>query len=348
MLSTALLFASCKHKEDVVEDEKKTVVVAETYTGDFTANTPSTTVAADNLEALASKIKSGKDVAVTVADLNAFYQNGDTSLEDMASVQYKTWATALFTNTENASAASSSGTVIDFTNIAGTPNGGKAGKRLFDGSPIEPGQLVEKGAFGGVCFSYVKNTLFASPAAVTQEDLDKALVLLGTEPTFSTKRFSAKYAGKRAYGNGTYLDQINYEFRKAQSSIKQDITADKVAAVNAITALWEEAMMAQAIHYLYGSSEQFADNNLVYDDAGYIGAIHGWSEAVGFIRGFYQVAGTKITDTQLESVLTKINAPVDGAYDVLPLIGSPTQLADVTSAINDLAAIYGFTPSIHK
>ena len=344
LLATALLFSSCK-KED---DDTTTVDVASTYSGDFDVNPPSTLKASDNLETIAADIKTGQITAITAANLETLYKEGTLSLEDMSSPQYDTWAAALFTSVEKASAASSNGTVIDFTDLTKSPDGGGAGKRLFDGAITEPGQLVEKGAFGGVQFHYVKNTLFANPASVSQEDLDKALALFGSAPSFDKNRFTAKYAIERTLNNGTYLDQIAYEFRKAQSAINQNVESEKIIAVNAITKYWEEALMAQAVNYLYAASDKFADNSLNYDDDGYIGAIHSWSEAVAFIKGFYMIEGTTITDAQIKSVLTKINAPIGGDYDVLSLVGSTSEVTDLNTAIDDLASIYGFVADIHK
>lgn len=347
MLATALLFTACKKDDD---DNNNNVDVASTYSGDFDKNPPSTLTASDNLESIASDIKKGQDdFAITESYIVNLYDGGSLSLKDMASSAFDSWATDLFESTEKASTASYTNKVeIDFTDLAASPDGGGAGKRLLDGEITEPGQLIEKGAFGGVQYHYVKNTLFANPASVSQDNLDQALALFGSVPSFEENRFSAKYANARTLNDGTYLDQIAFEFRKAQSAINQGVESEKVAAVNAITTYWEEALMAQAVYYLHAASDQFADNSLDYDDDGYIGAIHGWSEAIGFVRGFYMVEGTTISDTEIKSILTKINAPIGGDYDVMSLIGSPTEVADLNTAIGEIAAVYGFDEDLHK
>jgi len=345
LLSAALLFSSCKKDET---EETSELSIGTSYSGDFTTTIPSTLGAAGNLESLVTTMKLGQTENVTAVQMTALYRGSDTSLEDMSCTQYESWVAELFTSTESASASSVAGNEIDFDNISNTPNGGSAGKRLFDGSPIEPVQLVEKAAFGGVNFYYVKNHLFADPASVSQTDLDNALALFGATPAFDDLRFSAKYADKRALNDATYLDQIYYQFRKAQSAIDQGFTTDKVDAIEAITRYWEEALMTQAIHYLYAASASLSDASLSYDDDGYIGAIHSWSEAVAFVKGFYKVSGTTITDTQIESILIKINAPISGSYDVLSLVNNKTELDDLALAIAEIGLVYAISPSTHQ
>jgi len=349
MLSTALLFSSCKKdEEEEVTTPKPTLSVSDTYSAD--GYDPATATVVTAIGELSSEMKTAdptkESETVTSAELVTIYQSGSLSLKDIASEQFNTWATGtLFPEFEKASGTG--GDVFDLGTPGNTPDGGAAYKHLFSGSPVELEQLIEKGSFGGACFSYVKSNLFATPSSVSSDQLDQALVLYGSEPTFEEKGLSAKYAGKRIYtGETTYHDQISYEFRKAQSAISQGLQSDKVAAVNAITKLWEEAIAAQTIYYLSGVASDLAftpDYSITEDYNTVADAIHGWSEGVAFLSGFYGVDGSTITDAQIVSILAKINGSMTGNYTPLTLIGDFDELAELTTGINELADAYGIS-----
>ena len=351
LLSAALLFTACKKDEDDDESQAPQAVlsVSDTYSGDFVVNPPATTSVVESFGALEGEMKKGDPTkgsnAVTSATLAGLYAAGEMSLKNIASPSYDAWATGtLFPGFETASGTM--GQVFDFADPSQSANGGAAYKHLLSGDPVELEQLVGKGSFGGAFFSYVKNTLFASPTEVTSDQLDQALVLYGSDPTFESGGLSAKYAKQRfvALGGETYHDKINYEFRKAQSAIKQGFTAERKAAVNEITKLWEEALAAQAIYYLTGVAKDLAttpDYSVEEDYNTVADAIHGWSEGVAFLEGFHGVQNTMITDAQLVSVLSKVNARIEGPYTPLTLIGNKTEIDELQDGIADLANAYG-------
>jgi len=353
LLAATMVFTSCKKDEDE-EQATVTVNVADTYSAE--GYDPATATAVTIIGDISSKMKMADptkgSLAVTASELQSLYGNSaGLSLKDISSAQYNLWVSnTLFSAFETASATG--GVAFDFAEPAKTPNGGAAYKHLLSGSPVELEQLIEKGSFGGACFSYVNNVLFATPSSVTKNQLDQALALYGSDPTFEMTGLSAKYAAKRIYtGEKTYHEQINYEFRKAQSALAQGLASDKEAAVNAITKLWEEALAAQTIYYLSGVASVLAftpdfgnenDYNTVAD------AIHGWSEGVAFLSGFYGVDGTIITDAQIESILLKINASMTGEYTPLAFVGTnaTNEINDLTAALSELAAVYGIDKAI--
>jgi hypothetical protein len=357
-LSTALLFSACK-KDDDEEEVAAVFTVSETYSGDFEANPPATASVVESFGGLESQMKKGDPTkgsnAVTSATLSGLYAAGTMSLKDIASPSYDAWATGtLFPEFETASGTV--GQVFDFADPSQTAKGGAAFEHLLSGDPVELEQLVGKGSFGGAFFSYVKNTLFAMPTQVTSDQLDQALVLYGSDPTFESAGLSAKYAAKRfvSVGGETYHAKISYEFRKAQSAINQGFTSERESAVNEITRLWEEALAAQAMYYLNGVAEDLAfepdytlengvdeDGNPVFVDYNTVAdAIHGWSEGVAFLEGFHGVENKMITDAQIVSVLAKVNARIEGPYTPLDLINNPTEIAELQAGIADLANAY--------
>lgn len=344
LLSTALLFSSCKKDED--DENEISFEVSDTYSA--TGYEPSTESVVTSISALSSTMKSADptkgSAAVTETELVTIYQDGDLSIEDISSSEYASWVKGtLFPGFEVASADGVGNVAFDFETPANTPDGGAAFEHLLNGSAVELEQMIEKGSAGGACFSYVKNTLFTSPASVTKDQLDAALALYGSDPTFESTGLTAKYAAKRIYmGEDTYHDQIKYEFRKAASAISLGFEAEKISAVNAITKLWEEALAAQIINYLSGAASDLAITPTYPDDYNTISdAMHGWAEGVAFLRGFYKVEGSMISDAEVISVLEKVNASVSGSHMPLELFGDAAELAEVTAGVDELASVYG-------
>jgi hypothetical protein len=353
-LFLSVLATSCKKDDD--NTEEAALSISETYDA-AGFDEASTTNAMSQLGELSSYMKTAdptkESAAITESELSTKYKAGDLSLKDISSAKYVEAAEAAFAGLETASASGTGDTDFDLANPNNSTNGGKAGDHLFNGEPLELEQIVEKAAYIGASFNYAKNTLFASPSAVSVDELNAALALYGSEPTFSTEKgickWSANYA-KGLYpeegGEESYHDLINYQFRKAQSAAKQGFAAEKAAAVEEILVLWEKAIAAKAVSYLTGVVNVLAAGNLDYDaigGAGYIkvaDAIHSYSEGVAFLTGFNGVEGVSISSTELSKIMEQINAPIGGESDVLILIGDEDELADVNTAIASIESIF--------
>ncbi len=350
LMSSQLLFTSCGDDKEP-EEETPTLTVADTYDADFDANPTKAAEASQSQKDLITKLgnnrpSKGTVVEITKTALEEDYNVGTPSAMSIASTAFKTTLDSLFEKYQTNTKAAADGIDIDWNDLSATPNGGNGPSYVFNGKGIEIEQLIVKGSFGGVSFNHVKNSLFAVPSAVTQADLDAALNLYGSNPDFSETDLSAKYTKSRKKDGKTYHELINYEFRRAQAAINQNVEAEKVAAVNQILLLWEEGLAAQVIYYTYDVHDYFtstADGNV--EPSG----CHAWSESVGILIGFYGVEGTKITDTQLESILTKHNTTTVG-HDGNPMeiFQNETKLGNLLLAIDEVAAVYGLNPSEHK
>jgi hypothetical protein len=72
-------------------------------------------------------------------------------------------------------------------------------------------------------------------------------------------------------------------------------------------------------------------------------ALHGFGEALGFVQGFKGIPADKrkITDAQIDSILEKIGAA--SPYKLVLVSYQTARVLAINSAINDIAAIYGFS-----
>jgi hypothetical protein len=346
-ISLALLATSCNKDDDSSTPE---FTVNPTYTA-TNFDDASTQAAYNSWKDLSTEMKkadpSEPNEAVSSSDLTVIYNRGLQGI------------TAPFQNDNFPIVAQSFDltatpgifdTPYDLETPSNSPSGGIAYKHFLVGTPpygpYEPEQFIEKASYIGSAWNHVKNTIFANPSSVDKTALDAALVLYGSNPAFDQTKWAAKYSSSREDENGTYHDQINFQFRRAQSAIEQDNMAEKEAALAQITSLWEKAIVAQVIYYLedgvvdklafepdYNNTEQY---NTVAD------AIHAWSEAAGFMIGFTSVEGTVISNAQITSVMAKFNADLTAfTFEPLLLINDQAQLNDVNAAADQLKGIYG-------
>jgi hypothetical protein len=345
-----ILLSSCK--KDKETEKEPELNVSATYDGSTFENNPAKD-AAKSMRDLINKLgnnrpSKGAVVEITSATLIADYSVGTPNALGIASPYFaNNLSNNLFTTYQTNSKATQDGAVINWDSLDATPNGGAGGGYVLSRNQVEIEQLIVKGSFAGVSFNHVANVLFANPKAVTQAQLDAALDLYGSNPTFELSDLTAKYSIDRKKGSGTYHDAIHLEFRKAQAAIKQNLGAEKEKAVKQIILLWEESLAAQTIYYINDVVVYFSKTNTTDDDRAK--GCHAWSEVVGIVQGFYQVAGKKITDTQVASILEKLNTTTLG-YDGKPIeiLGNQTALNKLIDAINDVATIYGLNADDHK
>lgn len=345
LLSASLI--SCNKKDD---DDKK-LNVSSTYDG-TTFNSHPVKEGIDALIEVETTLPNNRPGAaggvkeITSASLISDLSVGNPSALDMASTEFKNnLKNVLFPEYQKNSKATADGAVIDWSDLSATPNGG-GDIYIFNSDAVEIEQIIIKGGFAGVGFNYAKNVLFSDLENVTLAQLDAALNLYGSNPTFENVFQTAKYSTQRSKGNNTYHELIQLEFRTAQSAIKQGFNAEKVAAINNILLLWEESLAAQIILYSFDVIDYFTKTTITDEDRSK--SCHAWGEAVGMLHGFYKVTGKKITDAQIESVLENLNATTNGLGKPAEIEGDLTKLANVTAAIDELAAIYGLNKNDHK
>ncbi|MDB4834969.1 hypothetical protein OAH12_00100 [Cyclobacteriaceae bacterium] len=342
-----LMFTSCQPDDDVTTPSTPATFDSTTFADAVTHD------ALNALSSLSSLMKTADPTngsnAVLASDVITIIEGGTLSLEDLYASSSFAGGYAETADSFEASSASGTGNVaFDFATPSNSPDGGNAGDHLFNGQPLEVEQLLEKGSYGAGLFNYTKNTLFANPATITREDLDAALVLYGSDPTFETKKFTAKYAANRSYSSSqTFHDAISVQFIAAQVAILSSNETATATALDMITELWEKAIAAQAIYYFTGVASDAAfnpDYDVDADNVKVADAIHGWSEGVSFVSGFSGVSGTIISDAEVVSILFKTNSIDDQGDDsngVLGIVNDSNAISTLNSAIDELATIYG-------
>lgn len=346
LLSTSLI--SCNKKDD---DDDKKLNVSSTYDG-TTFNSHPVKAGIDALIEVETTLPNNRPGAtggvkeITSASLISDLSVGNPSALDMASTTFKSnLENVLLPEYQKNSKATADGAVIDWSDLSATPNGGGS-IYIFSSEAVEIEQIIIKGGFAGVGFNYAKNVLFSDLENVTLGQLDAALNLYGSDPSFEMVRQSAKYSVQRSKGGKTFHELIELEFRTAQSAIKQGFKSEKVTAINNILLLWEEALAAQIIFYAYDVIDYFTKTTITDEDRSK--SCHAWGEAVGIMHGFYKVTGKKITDAQIESVLENLNATTNGLGNPADIEEDLTKLANINTAIDELATIYGLNKNDHK
>jgi hypothetical protein len=73
-------------------------------------------------------------------------------------------------------------------------------------------------------------------------------------------------------------------------------------------------------------------------------ALHALGESIGFTHGYKTIPNKKMTETQLDEILSLLNAPVNGTPTCYKYVTDPVnELPKLTTIINSIKSIYGFT-----
>lgn len=235
---------------------------------------------------------------------------------------------------------------------ANPPNGGGLyGKFIFSDRGVDVSEFVEKGLFGALAFNEVVKRL---PNATTPESVDQLVALYGATPTFpqddkapeGKDNFTAKYAKRRTppgmSGSYTIIRDAFTTARLAATS--SSCAAERTQALDTVRQEWERVLSATVVFYVNASVSKLQDANA--DVAKKAGALHDLGEAIGMLHGLKAVpsASRKITDAQLDSVLTALKAPTFGTATVFRFVTDvPPDLDGLLTANTQLATIYGFS-----
>ncbi|MBI2794041.1 MAG: hypothetical protein HYX66_05235 [Ignavibacteria bacterium] len=302
----------------------------------------------DDYEALILKIKSGRDKStiITYEELANLY----APLQPFTMPEFDPMVESLLQ-----SAVSSSGKDFDpMSNPQNSSNGGVYGGYFFDkyGRCID--ENFEKGMYAALLYNQA-NILISDGVSVT--DIDKLIALFGASPLFpntgnaaeNADVFSAEYAAQRDKNDGKgFYSQIKKAFITAQAAAKagDNYRDDLNASIATVKSVWERALMATAISYLYSTVSQLSATNL--DAPARASAIHSFGEASGIVFGwrFLNSKQRIATDYQLAEILSLIKMPADQEPTIhLLWQQSFAELPKLETAIGRLQAIYGFSAS---
>jgi len=325
-------------------------IVPTTYeSAAFAQNAAVELALAEGFVALGDKMRSAEGAGtdtVTASDLNGIYSAGAPSLRAVSTTSAQGLADRYFTSFE-AATGGNEWKPADAEEDGGAASGGKYGDFIVDRAGVDLRVATEKTLLGGALFNHVVG-LVASP--VTEATVDKLVAAFGATPAFANRidadagaeadRLLASHAsrldGTSAEMPGPYRRVRTTVLRmKAAAKAGESCKADLDAAVTAFLTEWERTTYGAAIFYLAAAASSAANPT-----AG-ASTLHAFGEALGFIQSFKGVSRRRITDEQIDALLTKI-----GAADPHKLVTSPgARSLRLNEAIDDIALYEGLTPA---
>ncbi len=350
-LMLVLGLISCKKKEK--EQNQPSLQIPSTYDGaNFITNSAAAKAITDQLTALVNKAKEGRDSTKTVSktDLDNLFTAGTTSLASITTTYYKNRLDAPAGWFNDLAQATGSG----YLPGSFVDQGGVYGGYLFDENGLEIEQLIEKGLFGAALYNYAISLLSNNPTAAT---VDQVLVLYGAKPAFANSGsstvpaenrdvFMANYAARRSdiNDNNSLYIQLKNQFIRLQTAVKagNQYESDKNDAISKIKLTWEKVNAATIINYCHSATSKLSATSPSTSDKA--SSLHSIGEAIGFLHGFRTVSDKKITDAQIDEILTLLNAPYNATPTPYTFITDAfNQVPKLQQVINKLKDIYGFT-----
>lgn len=365
-----IFFASCKEDDKVTVPPPPELQIPTFYdsTG-YAANVVTESQVRAQLAALTRQMQVGRhmDSAVTLAALQTLY-NG-TTLRAVTGASYQA---KVDTALRELARASGKGVRYAWENapngdggVIPTTVGGRTGY-LYDEHVLEMEQVVEKGLFAAAMYNHAVSLI--SAGNITEATIDRLVEIYGAKPGFGNNernsdpnrdRFSAQYAARRsdtANANSLYA-QIKRNLITAKAAVKAGSAFNQLRdqALADFKLNWEKALAATVINYCHSTLDGLRAPNR--DDGIVAGAMHAYSEAVGFLSGWKAVPPSqrRITDAQIDELLDLLRAPYNQtanaqSYLFLSTNSATAQLYRLdgrndpnTGVIERLAQIYGFS-----
>ncbi|MFC5409390.1 hypothetical protein ACFPMF_08740 [Larkinella bovis] len=354
LLAAGLIFAlaSCKQERD--DKLKPSLYVPLVYDSlGFTFNTQSLVPLIDQFMVLRRELQKGnqKGTYVSEESLNAAFTQGTFSLRSVTTPYFisrlQSQNNGFFAELSKASGGL-------FSPYDRGWEGGVYSGHLFDEYGLEVGQVIDKGLYAAALYHYAMSltTGMFRPATV-----DQILFLYGANPAFynsdnttfypNADRLMAAYAAQRDDGTGTGLySQTRQAFITLQTALKagEDYNAYRDEALATLKLNWEKTTAATVIHAIHEAVVLLNRPNL--NDEQRAKGMHWISEAAGFLHGWRMIdAGNKkITDAQIDEILTLLNAPYDRSASVYRFITNPgEELSKLSEAVARIQGLYGFT-----
>ena len=229
--------------------------------------------------------------------------------------------------------------------------GGMYGGYLFDENGLEIEQLIEKGSFGASLYNHAVSL---ASAPMTPATADRLMAIMGMSPTFPSSadvkharpdRGMANYAARRDKNDGKgFYSQQKDNFIKLQAALKagEKYNKERDEALTAVFETWEKINAATIINYCHAVIATMSQTTTT--DAQKAAALHAYGENVGFAHGWRTITRKKITDAQIDEILTLLNAAPNATPTSYKFITEPaTELPKLQQIITRLQTIYGFS-----
>lgn len=348
----ALTISACS-KDEIKNNITSVLTIPSFYdSSNYSTNTASILQIRTNFDGMVTEIKKGRILnnPVSADLLTANFSNGNPSIETFTTVEFANqlkgddgWFKSLVNLSENTYSPDS---LIS--------KGGVFGGYLFNANGVEPEQIIEKGLFGAALVNQVIQLLSNNPTLIS---VDKALFLVGATPHFKNSgnaihgviadKYLANYVARRDKndGNGFY-SSLKFNFIKLQAAIKggDAFNNNKNEAIAKIKMILEEANYATVINYCHSSIANLSKTTLTETEKA--ATLHALNECVGFSLGWKNVNGKKITDTQIDEIITLLNMPASGGgKPALFITDRVNQITKLQTIIDKIKTIYGFSNS---
>jgi hypothetical protein len=275
-------------------------------------------------------------VKPTATEIAALYDAGNPSLRSLSSAYYAGKMDGWFTAFE--AAAGNTWTPAEPPTgpggqYGGVPTGGTtAATWLFSARGTDLRQATEKGSFASMHFAqaYALMTGTVTPATV-----DRILAWYGAHPDFP-------HSDKGGDGGVTNPDVWTAQYAKRRDD-KSNPTAGYYRTIKA-SFIREKTLMATVVFYLHDAIKKASVSSPTPGDLG--AALHGYGELTAFVHGFRMLpqASRKVTDAQIDQLLSDLGAPVTGDVTSYTLVtDTATMLGKLQAAIQTVGTIEGFT-----
>lgn len=346
--ATALLLNGCNESETI-----NPLVIPQQYDGTaYVTNVTTATTVTQQYTNLVNETKKARTAGTKVdaQTLTNLFTTGTPSLKSITTAYYAGKIEG--TNGLIAKMANASGST--FSPTVRTGNGGLFGGHVFDENGFGLVEAFENAMYGATLYNYALQ--LATAGATTPATADQLVALFGASPAFPNSnnakyttpdRLLALYAARRDKNDGTGIyTKMRDAFIRYQAALKAgaNYNADRDAAFADIKQYWEKAMAATAINYLHSTISTLSNTTLT--DAQKGSALHAYNEGVSFLHGWRTLPQVhkKITDAQIDELLTQLNAPANGTPTSYLFLTDPVnQLPKLMQAIAKLKDIYGFS-----
>ena len=328
-ISLGIFLSSCNPDDETIDpDPDPMYTIPATYNFENVSYSGQTTRLA-MLSELKSYMGTSKTSGVSLSEdrLLGMYANDvdaaqwENTYDDSKQLKSKTLENvqsdfeALFVELANASQSIVTGEP-GISGVIESNNGEK--KYLIGDDGLDHAQVIEKGLMGA-CLYYQSTSVYFGDERMNVDNVtvtdgkgtemehhwDEAFGYLGVPIDFPTNldglAFWGSYSDRRnAVINCNQL--IMDAMLKGRAAISNDDLSTRDEAISEAREIWELIAVGSALHYINSGIENFDDKAL---------ALHGLSEGIGFIYALKFNEAKKISNTQIDALLTTFAGSAD-------------------------------------
>lgn len=290
-------------------------------------------------------------VTLNRAQLDALYDAGTPSIEDVATAAHDAVVEQAFDEFIAALAAGQGDPISDSGEWTPGPNGGIFGEpmRGINAGGIEVRQIVDKGLFaGGALYNYAVGL---TAGTITPATIDAIAAAWGSNENLDP---AGSLTDSANYSNlMRFFDEIAGALTDAKAyAAEADCTAERDEALVTAFRNWEQSMLARTVYYANVMKTELETGT---SDDDLINGLHELGEGLGLALGFRGIpdpatgplagAATTITDADLDQIAaavgvnqTDFNASTSGLFieDAEAFADGVADLEGVVADVYDL------------